>query len=316
MAQKTLGNVSYTRDEVARMLFLYNVVRDCIEGEPAIKGIIRSSGLVNNGMSGMAASVPVTYDRSAQSNLAINLLYAKRYLPQPNPEDTSKVNEARYRAYVERAVFYNVTGRTLDGMAGQVFQRDPIAEIPKELDGLNLDADGTGVGLNQLAMRAVRTVLPFGRAGLLTDYPPTTGATSKKQLEDGYIQPVIYLYEPWNVINWRTRKRGAKQILELVVLREYANTSDDEYEYKPGCQYRVLRLSADDIYSQEVFSESADNKDQFTSIEKVAVTDSKGKNLDYIPFTFIGAENNDTCVDMPPFYDIASLNIGSLSQFC
>ncbi len=46
-----------------------------------------------------------------------------RYLPIPNRVDKSIENKERYNAYLHRAVFYNVTGRTLTGLTGQVFRK-------------------------------------------------------------------------------------------------------------------------------------------------------------------------------------------------
>ena len=49
----------------------------------------------------------------------------------------------RYHQYKERAVFYNVVYRTLNGMTGQVFLREPVAELPNDLDAMVEDADVT-----------------------------------------------------------------------------------------------------------------------------------------------------------------------------
>jgi hypothetical protein len=106
---------------VSNLLPAYYLIRDAVEGELAIKGLI---GGVSGGISGAG--------NGGGTQMVINnivLSRAMRYLPQPNAEDTTAQNRERYRAYVTRAVWYGVTGRTLEGMAGQIFLRDPIIEL-------------------------------------------------------------------------------------------------------------------------------------------------------------------------------------------
>ena len=64
-----------------------------------------------------------------------------RVLPFLNPQDQSDANKARNLAYVERAVFYNATGRTLDGLLGIAFMKDPALTLPEYLAYLRTNAD-------------------------------------------------------------------------------------------------------------------------------------------------------------------------------
>ena len=80
-------SVNYVRKELQAVAKIYSMIRDCIAGQFAIKA------------------------------------KGQTYLPKPNAEDFSPENEARYDAYIERSVFYNVTARTLRGLVGQVFLR-------------------------------------------------------------------------------------------------------------------------------------------------------------------------------------------------
>ena len=45
------------------------------------------------------------------------------YLPKPNPTDKTDENVKRYEQYVDRAAFFNATGRTLEGLVGIAFKR-------------------------------------------------------------------------------------------------------------------------------------------------------------------------------------------------
>src|SRR5688572_7112190 len=104
-----MANVSFVRPELSKVLALYYLIRDCLAGEPTIK--------------------------EART----------KYLPMPNASDKSPENMARYVAYLLRAVFYNVTRRTLAGLLGQIFMRPPVVKVPASLDVVVKDVDGEGL---------------------------------------------------------------------------------------------------------------------------------------------------------------------------
>lgn len=268
-----LGNVEYIRHELSEMMPTYEIIRDCIDGQAAVKRA------------------------------------GDKYLPRPNPDDRSVTNLARYESYKSRAVFYNVTRRTLAGLVGEVFLQDPVVEVPPLLDAVVKDANGSGVSLIQLAKQAENFVIAHGRAGLLADYPTVDGPATRAQQKSGDIRPVMTVYAPWNVINWRTTLRGGRLLLSLVVLREEYNATDDGFETKVEVQYRVLRL-VDNVYTVEIWRKSG-GASGYAPVPELTVEpkDARGANLDEIPFTFIGSESNDATVDPAPLYDMAELNI-------
>lgn len=241
------------------------------------------------------------------------------YLPMPNATDNSPENVERYRAYVTRANFYNVTKRTLQGLTGQIFSRDPQIEVPAQLDALVLDVTGSGVSLEQMAKDCANNVLEFGRIGVMADYPAVDGPATQDQIERLNIRPTIRTYKPWDCINWRTIVRGGKTILSLVVLREDYITSDDGFAEVVEDQYRVLRLvrstaengEVSDVYTQEVWrgSTAANAAAGWRIVEgPYTPKGADGNTFDEIAFVFIGATTNSPDVDEPPLFDLADLN--------
>src|SRR5690606_35869585 len=71
--------------------------------------------------------------------------------------------------------------------------------------------------------------------------------------------------------------------------------------------YRVLRLLPEG-YVQEVWREN-ETKAEWEVVENHTPTDGAGQPWREIPFTFIGATNNDATPDQAPLYDLADLNI-------
>ncbi len=297
-AKAARPKVEYVREQLSNLLPLYFTIRDAIEGEPAIKGLI---GGVTSGIAGSG--------NGGGTQLAINnvvLARAVRYLPQPNAEDLSEANRERYRAYVTRAVWYGVTGRTLEGMAGQIFLRDPVVNIIPELETFQKNADGSGLTLDQTAYRAVRHTIAYGRTGILVDYPVRDVAATKQNIADGEVQPTFTVYHPWDIINWRLTQKGAQKKLTLLVLREVIDEEgDDGFQLTTSERYRVLRIDPD---TGQHVSQLWDNQGS-DKLSEYYPKDATGKPLTDIPFHFIGSENNDVAPNRPPLYDLASLNI-------
>lgn len=235
------------------------------------------------------------------------------------------MNDARYQAYLIRAVFYNVVKRTLNGLVGLLFSRDPVMSIPPELDPILENADGSGANIIQMAKLAARMTVGYGRCGLFIDYPNADLPISKADLDAGGFRPTIKVYEPWRCINWRTVFRDGLEILSLVVLQEPYVKSDDGFVVTFGNQWRVLRLEgvqtsnwvanpttdvnevpADvGLYEVMVYRDTNLN----VPIEFFQPKGADGKRLNSIPFIFIGSENNRSIIDDPPLYDLATLNI-------
>lgn len=294
--------VQYTRDELSPLLPQYFTIRDCIEGEPAIKGMIPGSYGTDSYGTGF---------NGQDSASSFVLARALRYLPMPNPSDQSEDNRKRYRQYVIRAVFYNVCARTIIGMIGQVFLRPPKINVPSQLHPMLTNIDGCGLTERQLAKRAVKDVLAYGRLGILVDFPQRTRPTSRADIASGTVQPTITVYYPWDIINWRTQIYQGKKYLTLVVLREnVSEEGDDGFELVPVEQYRVLRFDPDtQQHTVEIWRPlDADNKTYGQASEFTPLS-GNGKPLSAIPFMFVGSESNDEVPDKPPMYDIASLNV-------
>src|SRR5690606_1641699 len=119
------------------------------------------------------------------------------------------------------------------------------------LEFLTEDADGAGVGLVNQSQSAVSENLQLGRGGLLVDYPSGARGMTVAAAEAAGLRPTIALYRGEQIVNWRTQKVGARNMLTLLVLQEtYEEWGDFELELKT--QYRVLRLR-DGVYMQELW---------------------------------------------------------------
>lgn len=242
------------------------------------------------------------------------------YLPIPRVDDDESENKKRYSTYIQRAVFYNATRRTLDGLVGEVFSRDPVMKLPENMARMATDVDGAGVSIVQQAKLALSYVMGYGRAALLIDYPKVDGPVTQDRINSGEVRPTISLYKANTVINWRTKMIGAERVYTLVVIAETYLNEDDPFETRSESQWRVLRLNSEGVYEVEIWRKRtrdpiAEEKgaeppsEELYQYEKYIPTDAQGKVWTRIPFTFVGVMNNDSSIDDPPMYDLAVLNI-------
>lgn len=274
-------NVMHRLPEVDQMLAKWEMISDCMAGQEAVKK------------------------------------RGTKYLPKPNADDTSTANDLRYEAYVTRALFFNVTANTISGLVGQVFNSDPVSEYPDELEPLWYDANGRGVTLIQQAKKAMVATLSLGRCGILVDFPG--GAKneegqprpfSRQEVIDGFARPTIQYYGATDIINWRYELNGAVSVLTMVVLVEDYIIKDDGFEIQRGQEARVLRL-VNGVYQVELWRRTDEKQEgPFSLYSTSTPTNAAGATFNYIPFYFIGAQNNDAQIDKPPMYDMAILNLG------
>ena len=154
------ANYTYIRNEVTTALSRWELVRDCVSGQERIKSL------------------------------------SDRYLPKPNPLDVSPENVERYNQYLQRAVFFNVTNRTMRGLNGTVFKVDPVIHAHEEMEPLLEDVTGDGVPLIQQSKKALNYGLMFGRGGLLVDFPSPDDDSiefTKADEEAGFLLSLIHI---------------------------------------------------------------------------------------------------------------------------
>jgi len=256
--------VESQHDQYARELSKWKLVRDCVAGAKDVK----HAGIL--------------------------------YLPHPN--ESGEDAQARYKAYITRAIFTNFIKPTLDAMVGMAFRKAPEVKLPAQIDYLTKNATGDGVSLEQVGKNTVSNLLQTGRFGLLADYPSADEGLSNAQVKSLGLESHIKCYRPESIINWETTVINGKQVLSLVVLQEDYNEAVDEFESNAKTQYRVLRLT-EGTYTVEVYR---DNE----AISHAEPRDYKGNRLTLIPMVLAGAYSNDPDVDDAALYDMAEINIG------
>lgn len=221
-----------------------------------------------------------------------------KYLPHPSSDHMNDdPTGERYDAYLMRAAFINATGRTQSGMLGIAFNKPPKIELTGGIEDIESDADGEGQQLEQMIRDALAQNLQRGRAGILTDF---TGSGLQTEATKG--RPVLKLFTAKEIINWRVTNGKTS----LVVIH-YVEPVDDPAGFSLTLKkcWIELRLINGIAYSRKW--EEGDT--EIAGGGLIMLKDASGSELKELPWSWIGANNNDHTPDSPPLADIAYVNI-------
>lgn len=228
----------------------------------------------------------------------------EHYLPK-----LSGQTPMEYHAYKGRATFFGATKRTVQALHGMVFRKDVVTNLGESdaIQTLLEDVTLSGVPFDSFASMTMREVLEVGRFGVLVDFPPIEGqALTVAQAQAIGAQPFMVPYKAESILNWRCQRVNNRHTLTMVVLREMKEVQDSEYTAEMSPIIRVLILR-EGVYQQELWEKNPVN-DKW-EITSMATPTMNGRPLSYIPFQFIGSENCDPAVDMPPLLDLIDLNL-------
>ena len=230
------------------------------------------------------------------------------FLVTLNPKDKSQDNATRNSQYKERAVFYQIAGRTAEGLVSLMFSKKPKLEVPAALEYMNENCDGAGVSIYQQSQSASDNTVKVARCGLFTTYPKVDAELSKADMDTGKYYPTIHKYEASQIINWRFTKVGSQVKLSLTNIMELVEEVDG-YESKYVDQIRELSL-IENVFHQTLWRKKEGDKEWYVYEEPYAPKDGYGKQWDNIPFQFAGSLSNSGEVNDSIMYGMTKMNIG------
>lgn len=224
------------------------------------------------------------------------------YLPKLAGHDAEQ-----YASYLHRAVFYNMTSKTLNALYGTMFRRNPkVSGMTKPLQKLSKRFSKDGMSLHLTSKTAAKEVLAVGRYGMLVD------ASS-----DGAGHAYVATYTAENIVDWQLEEVDGEWTYTRVVLREISYQRDrskriSPYEY--SSRFRILSLQqlpdGGHVYEQHVYEDRELNgiPDLDSVPDDIVTPTVRGEPLDRIPFVIIGPFTNHPDVQKPPILDIVTLN--------
>lgn len=228
----------------------------------------------------------------------------KTYLPKP-----PAMREDDYQVYKTRALFYNATARTVDGLVGAIFRKPVQVEAPPAIEPFLVDITLQDEPLESFAKALLYEIFTVGRTGILVDVPQEAGPDSR---------PYLTNYCAEQIRNWRCVKVGDLTLLSLVVLFEEFPEVDakDPFVSEMKGRYRVLQLKMEGptrTYTQTIWNKVEENGKEKWVAGETFIPTSHGEPFDFIPFVFIGPNAVSPCVERSPILDLVDVN---LSHYC
>ncbi len=231
------------------------------------------------------------------------------YLPKLDVHLGDPRGPAKYEAYKARAVFYNATGRTVEGLSGAVFQKSPSFTLPERIKDHAKDITLAGISAELFALTATREVLSPGRYGVLVDM-----AVDPKPND----RPYWIAYRTEQILYWHTTRVGGDEVLTQVRLSERVEEIDtkDPFVTKRVDQIRVLELTAEG-YSQTRYRKVENRlgaREEWQPYaeagqEATVYPMRRGVRLDFIPFVFLGPTSTAAACEKPPLLDLVDVNL-------
>jgi hypothetical protein len=229
------------------------------------------------------------------------------YLPQNEAEE-----QVDYQSRLVRSVFYNAFRRTVEGLAGLVFRRNPELgdDVPAPIQTHWENIDNAGTHGDVFARDLLADALTSGHAAILVDFPDTGGAQSAAQeMGPEGLRPYWVPIKKEQLLSWRTVVEAGRTLLSQVVIEERSYVPNGEYGEKEAVQYRVLYREVGGLVGWKVLAVS-ENKQVTTLAEGVYPTQSE------IPLSEIPTSGRYALFEStPPLLDLAYLNIAHFQQW-
>lgn len=262
------------------------------------------------------------------------------------PKKSAETAEA-YAVRLNESVLVNYFSRTVDYLAGQVFQKPVEFQPPSEVDDIkynedfflnvfNENVDLAGNNLSNFALTLFKDGIIDGVTFLMVEYPQTNVIRS----EDGslYISKVdeegrktlipkteevdkLNGWQPYfvqilasQVLDAWVQIKDGKSFLSLFAYEEYFERpiDGDDLNREIVQRIRVLRPGSWEMW--EVGEETDDKGEKITATTMI---DSGYTSLDYVPiFWFMpGSDREDAITADPPLADLAEMNRAYYSAY-
>ena len=267
-------------------------------------------------------------------------LAAEEYLRRP----MGMTDDTEWKRYVEATPFFEASTRTLEGLAGLAFYRDPQFDLPESMKPFLADATGDGVPFQQFVEKVFEEVLAVARVGVMVEMPVAdpTIRTLRDQERSGR-RPFLRRYNAETVFNWATSEVNGSIQLTEVRLAEIETEKVGEWDTRHRRRIRVLQLDklVNNVtvqptvswqYRQRIFVHKDWINDEDGVVEGSAVTGAPaqtttveaaaawseldpivpkmdGNALAYIPFWIINPSDQSADVVRPPLLGLANINI-------
>lgn len=228
----------------------------------------------------------------------------EKYLPRSAAERADD-----YKGRTAWSVFFPATRRTVEGLAGLAFRKDPVlgSDVPPGLLEMLENVDLLGNHLDVFLRAVLEDAIVAGHSFILIDAPrvPDDRRLSLGEERRDGIRPYMTRVQKESVISWRTEKIGARLVLTQVVIRELVDEDVGAFGSQVIERFRVYQREVDDsgvvVIHWEVHE--IENGVDFT-IDRGIIG-----NVTEIPLVPVHADRDGFFMSSPPLLDLAYTNL-------
>lgn len=227
------------------------------------------------------------------------------YLPKASGEEPND-----YRNRLARSVFHNFFRRTVEGLCGLVFRKDPALgeDVPPQIAGTedepghweNIDLAGThgAVFAHQLMIDAETA----GHAAILVEYPKTPEGVRLTLADEAPLRPYWVPIKKDDIISWRTTVENGRTILTQLVVRECSYEPVGRFSEAKAERFRVFYRDETGVHWQLLAITP--------SKDVVTIDEGSYPTQDEIPVAEVVTSGSMSMFESaPPLLDLAYLNI-------
>ena len=200
-----------------------------------------------------------------------------------------------YDLFLEKATVWPGASKTLRAYTGILSRKAPQVEAPEEyIDIFSID----GESIYTVSTWAAKSVMQYGVAGLLVDYPETAQ------------RPFAVKYKAKDILNWEYRiGNGGKSLSHVALVERWGDGPEEiihlNIELVGDEENRVLGYVARKYELQEI--ENKKEKD-WVEIDRV-IPLMNGQPIPFIPFVPITEDGQVLEYDYPMLTDVTNLNL-------
>lgn len=237
------------------------------------------------------------------------------YIPRLGGHTLDAEGERDYAAFVNYAMLYNATGRTVEAYRGLLNRKIPIVTVPKELEDLLENFTIKGESIYTFLEQIETEVITTNRVGVFIDYPyrdserPLTKAEQKQK----NFSPYATMYSAESIINWEETRVNNKVVTSMVVLLEKEWVRSVSMRPEEEITYRVLELDDEGYYRQVIIKptliETGANRGTAFKITDVVYPKINGQLMKEIPFIPITAQGITWNMSKSVIEDLINVNL-------
>lgn len=279
--KKYINGIEYTHPEYDKYSPLWSKARDILMGETELKTLAKR----------------------------------EKYLARLGGHAYDEEGNRDYKQFVEYAMLFNATGRTVEAYRGLLNRKSPIVDLPKEIEDLKSNFTIKGESINTFLEQVETEVITTNRVGIFIDYPyRDSGSPFTKADEKKYnFSPYATMYPAESIINWEETRVNNKIVTSLVILREIDYVRIDSFTPVAKTTYRVLELDEYGYYRQIIVEPVAItegmNRGSANEIKKIVYPRKNGEKLTQIPFIPVTAQGVTWTLSKSIIEDLVNVNL-------